>query len=193
MRVSLEPLWTDVDAQVDALVTGAAGVDVTALEQLRERLEQLQRWGSEDETTGRPVPRTGRPRWAVDGATALNLHGLAAPADVLALVLQFDDAARAWLTGGLTRGTAAGDVLGWWTCSLEEARWATRELVVGRHGMLRLRLVEQLPQALQVRVPGASTLVPVVTVDEVERTNPELAAVLARLRARRRTTLGDVA
>ena len=69
--------------------------------------------------------------------------------------------------------------------ALEQAQRACREVVVGAHGLLELRLVAGLPHVVEVRLPGNTDLVPVVSVDEVERTNAQLGAVLARLRVRR--------
>ena len=69
--------------------------------------------------------------------------------------------------------------------ALEQAQRACRELVVGAHGLLELRLVAELPHVVEVKVAGTADLVPVVSVDEVERTNAQLGAVLARLRVRR--------
>ncbi len=184
-RATLEPLWADLDAQVAGLLSGEASLDVDAVLRLVERAALEQNWAVEDLATGDVSRVSGRMSWAFDGATALGLQGLSLHHDPVAAVLRFDDAARAWLTRGLMRGTAPGEVVGWWSCSLEAASRMTREFVVGGHGFLRIRLVEELPRIVYVQVPGSELCVPTVTVDEVECSHPELAAVLGRLRARR--------
>jgi transcriptional regulator with XRE-family HTH domain len=184
-RVTLEPLWEDLDAQVDALLAGHASVDVDGIRRIVARAELEQRWGAEDPVTGQVTRRAGHVRWALDGATALRLHGLSCAHSLMSVVMVFDDAARAWLTSGLMRPSAPGGALGWWSCELEQARHACREVVVGAHGLLELRLVAELPHVVEIRLPGTADLVPVVSVDEVERTNAQLGAVLARLRLRR--------
>lgn len=186
LRATLEPLLADVDERVDAMLAGAPAVDLDALARLVAAIEAEQTWREADAGSGDSRRRTGPVRWALDGATALTLHGLACESQALGVVVEFDGAARAWLTAGLMRCTApCSDVGGWSSWSLEEVQAFTRELVVGRHGLLALRLVAELSPVLQLRPEGAERCFPVVSVDEVERTQPEHAEVLARLRARR--------
>lgn len=185
VRVSLEPLLADVDARVDALLEGTTTVAVAAVQRFAEKASVEHTWRFEDETTGEVGFASGRITWALDGATALNLHGLAYPADLLSVAIVFDEAARAWLTKGLMRGTGHAGVVGWWSCTGDEARRALSELAVGGQGMLKIRLVEELPCVIEIQLPGTDLVVPAVSIDEVERTQPQLAEVLARLRTRR--------
>jgi transcriptional regulator with XRE-family HTH domain len=185
LRAELEPLLAALDARVDAMLAGTATVDVPEVERLAAAAGLEQTWGYQDPDTGEGGRRAGRVTWALDGGTALNLHGLAYETPLVAVVLLFDEAARAWLTSSLIRGTEPGEAVGWWACSLDEAQRSLRGLAVGRPGMLRLRVVGAMPAVLDVRLPGSDLCVPVVTVDEVERAHPEVAELLAGLRARR--------
>lgn len=185
IRAELEPLLADVDARVDALLAGSAHIDAEEVARLVNAAAEEQTWGFEDPVTGAIGRRSGRITWALDGATALNVHGLACPSEALALVLLFDDPARSWLTKGMMRGTAPGEVVGWWTATLQEARASLSELAIGRYGLLRIRIVELMPPVLHVRLPGSDHVAAVVSVDEVERTQPHWGEVLARLRSRR--------
>jgi hypothetical protein len=78
-----------------------------------------------------------------------------------------------------------GPPVSWWSSDLAEAQVGLRGVVLGRHGMLRVRLVEELPRPVHLRPSGTDEVVPVLAIDEVERAHPDLAEVLARLRARR--------
>jgi transcriptional regulator with XRE-family HTH domain len=185
LRVELEPLLAPLDARLDAMLSGTPAVDTAEVKRLMATAETEQSWGYEDPDTHEVGRRSGRVTWALDGATALNVHGLACDAPVIDIVLVLDDAGRAWLTSSHMRGTAPGAAVGWWACSLEEARRSLQGMAVGRLGMLRIRLVDALPAVLDVRLAGSDRCVPVVTVDEVETAHPDLAEVLARLRSRR--------
>jgi len=101
-------------------------------------------------------------------------------------VVQLDEALRSWMFKGLMCTTApVNDVGSWLSWSLQEVQDAMRGLVLGRHGMLVMRAAEELPPVVRLRPEGSETDLPVVSVEEVERTRPELAEVLQRWRSRR--------
>jgi transcriptional regulator with XRE-family HTH domain len=172
LRVSLEPVPADVDERVDAMLAGTPSVDVASITSTAASFAEDRGFG--------PVP------WAVDGAAALNLHGLAVECPLPVVAVELGEALRRWLFKGLMRATTPADDLGSWVSwDLEQLQESTRGPVVGRFGFLFLRIVEQLPATLMVQPAGSDVALPVVTVDEVERTRPELAEVLARWRERR--------
>jgi transcriptional regulator with XRE-family HTH domain len=172
LRVTLEPLLAHVDERLDAMLAGEPAVDLAALASAAASF-------AVDHGHG-PV------RWAVDGASALNLHGLAVEHPFPTVVVQWDDATKLWLFRGLMRSTTPVEDGSWMSWDLERAEESMRGPVVGRSGMLSMRPVAQLPPVLMVQPDGARGLVvPVVAVDEVERTRPDLAEVLARHRERR--------
>jgi hypothetical protein len=179
LRVTLEPLLAQVDERVDAMVEGTPALDVAAFVRLAATF-------AEDRGHG-PV------RWAVDGAAALNLHALAVECPLPVVVVEWSDAVRLWLFKGLMRATTPADDHGTWSSwSPEQLQESTRGPVIGRFGFVSLRIVEELPLTLKVQPEGSDAAMPVVSVDEVERTRPELAEVLARWRERRTDQLPEV-
>lgn len=125
-------------------------------------------------------------QWAFDRDTALALTGLHLTLEHTDLVLRFDDAARGWLRAARVFGTDEHGFPGnqsWWDVDLA----AAGDLLARRQwtpsGWTRIRLVEALPPAVAVALDGRT--VPVLPPHEVERGDPELARLLARLRERR--------
>lgn len=182
VRATLEPLLADVDARVDEVLSGTVDLDVGALDSFAEKAAVHLRWAVElpDGSVG---SAEGRVTWAFDGSTALALHGLAFPQNVLEMCLLFDDAARSWLTKGFVMAPGH-DRLSYWDASFVEARHHLKGMSAGRYGMHRIRLVEQLPSVVRLQ-PGTGSAYPVLTVDAVEAGHPALAEVLVRLRERR--------
>lgn len=185
LRVALEPLLADVDERVDAMLAGPPSLDAQALTRVATSLDEERTWdgADPDDLAAEPVWCSGRPRWAFDGATALTLHGLAVEPGDTAVVVVWEPAVRAWLSR--ERCQPVGDAVGWWTVDPEEAPLVVAPGVRGMLGLLAVRVVTELPPVLQVRPEGMHRVVPVVTVDEVERSFPAHAEVLRRWRGRR--------
>lgn len=182
VRASLEPLLADLDERVDAVLQRTVQLDLTSLASVAEKAAGEQRWSVElpDGTFERA---TGPLTWAFDGATALAMHGMAFPQDLTSICLLHDDAGRAWLSRGMVIGAGLGRI-SYWDATFEEARHHLQGIAVGAHGMLRIRLVERLPQPVLLQPAGTSTVVPVLTVDDVAAAHPALDEVLRRLRER---------
>jgi transcriptional regulator with XRE-family HTH domain len=168
-RPVLEPLLADLDARVDAL---------------NGELPELV--GSQWERCARSLDE-GAVTWAVDGASALVLSGLASELDWVEVVGQLDDDLRRWMKSVwlIGRDERGRSVQHWYEATLTEMTEALREPTTTRVGFLRIRVVAQLPGVLRVDVPWYDHAVRVVTVDEVERSHPALGEVLARWRERR--------
>lgn len=183
-RIALEPLLADVDLRVDAMVAGSPTLRLEELLRLAPSLAEEQRWVEDPDVEPEDeVWTSGQPRWAFDGATALNLHGLAVEHASPAVVLVWEPAAQGWLTQVWAQGLAR--TVGWWSVDLDEARLAASRGVFCRLGLLAVRFESALPSVVTLRPPGADEVVPVVSVDEVERSSPAHAEVLARWRERR--------
>ena len=189
-RVSLEPLMADLDERVAALEGPLPSFEEHSWPALVASLDDQP--GARDGRIGGPAPRRGPVTWAFDGATALVLHGLSAePAGLQAMdiVVVLDEALRFWMYAVLLRGEhpEQGLVMDWLDAEPERIVGA----LGGAHprycvlGFVRVRVVTAAPEAMRVVVPRHERPVPVVTVDEVERTNPVYGEVLARWRARR--------
>lgn len=184
VRPQLEPLLADVDARVDALLGGEPQMEESGLEELIRTLDDHPDAQHGGLTRTRPH-RQGPVPWAFDGSTALVLHGLAVP-ESTTLVVVWGDAARTWLRAiGASARDGRGDVVGWLGVEREVAQEATRWPFFTLRGILRLRLVDELPATTALAVRWRAEPVPVVSVDEVERHYPEHAEVLARMRWRR--------
>lgn len=186
-RLTLEPLQAELDSLVDAMLEGEVVADWSVLEEFAQMARVEQSWSVEDEGTGEISQSHGVMTWAFDGSTALNLHGLACDSSTLMVTIVLDMAARAWMARGFMRASP-GPPVGWFSGALSEVQHSARDYVVGGHGLFQVRFVEELRWILDVRLPGSETVVPVVTPDEVERGHPQLAEVLARLRARQAGT-----
>ncbi len=188
LRSALEPLLADVDERVDAMVHAQPDTKAHELSRLAASLDKA------------------GVRWAVDGATALALHGLAVTHRYVSCVVAHDVALQRWLRDVMAKGC---DVEGrpYWDSWLE-ADLATARAYLGEGtftiaGFVSLRVVEELPAVLTVAVevpgqlidrysqdddgprePSTQLLVPVVTAHEVEAAHPAHAEVLARWRDR---------
>ena len=194
VRMLLEPLMADLDELVDALDGPLPSLEEHSWARLVASLNDEQ--GAPDGRLGAPAPRRGPVRWAFDGATALVLHGLAAePKGLQAMdvVVVLDEAMRFWMWAIMLRGEHPLDglVMDWLDADADRIREslggdAERYCVMG---FVRIRVVldepGELPATVQMSLSWSPHPVPVVTVDEVERTNPVYAEVLARWRSRR--------
>ena len=165
IRAELEPLLADLDVRVDAALTAPGPLDAAALSRVGAALD-------EDQLS-----------WGLDAETALRAHGFGFSSEVPQVALALDDAARAWFFRARVRGTG-GDPVSWFDSDLAGAQEYLGRMALGPFGMIGIRLQERSPETVRIEVaPGL--VVPVLTVDEVERGRPDLAEVLARLRERR--------
>jgi transcriptional regulator with XRE-family HTH domain len=191
-RVLLEPLMADLDERVDALEGPLPALDQSRWADLVASLNDEP--GARDAFMGR-APRSGSVTWAVDGATALVLHALAAePTGLKAMdvVVRLDEALRFWMWGVNLRGVTHDDrtVLDWLEADSERivsSLGGAAERWCGL-GFVRVRVLtedQSWPPTARLLVPWADQPLPVVTGDEVERSNPVYAEVLARWRERR--------
>lgn len=167
-RVTLEPLRAELDARVDVLLQPVPD-------------DEHERWRS----LARSFAEHGA-HWAVDGASALRLHGLNADDERERwATLVFDEDGRRWLARVFASGPG-GRVVGWWSADLEDARWCLEGPVSTLVGALRLRVVEELPPHVALQPRGADSPLPVVTVDAVEQAFPRHQEVLEHWRRRSR-------
>lgn len=184
-RVQLEPLLADVDARVDALLAGEPVLDLEKLEALAASLNDAAdapRCGF-----GAPAQRRGPVTWVFDGGTALALHGFGVEQFEIGLVVVLDEALRFWLRAVQARGaTPRGDVfMAWLDADLATLAAALREPAFCLLGMISVRVVEQAPSMVALTPAGLTKALPVVGVEEVERSHPQYGEVLARWRQRR--------
>lgn len=169
IRAELEPLRAALDVRVDAVLAAvlAAGepLDASSVQPLAEAL------------LSEPVT------WGLDGETALRAHGLGFSSQLPQAAIALDDAARAYFFRARVRGTG-GDPVSWFEADLPAAQAYLGGMALGPFGMVAVRLVAKPPKTVSIEVaPGL--VVPVLTVEEVERGRPDLAEVLQRLRDRR--------
>jgi hypothetical protein len=166
IRAELEPYLADLDAAVDALLAGPAGLP-DGLDRLAAAFDQA------------------GVSWAFDGSTALALHGLAVAhgthADVVAAG---SDELRRFMygLGGVGIVDRDGEPIWQSWLSVDLARVGTCVAYTGI-GALSLRVVSEL--ADPVRIVSGSAAFPASALWEIEQTHPALAEVLARLRERR--------
>jgi len=214
VRSSLEPLMADLDARVDAMdgmdATGGTGgtggeggvkgqrpeLDGDLWRPLADSLDDRaaldDRASLDDGAVGRGsilggAQRRGPVRWAVDGASALTQHGLSVPLEALDVVVELDEALRFWMKAVQLRGMDAREflVMDWYDTDLVRMVEALDGVRFCFLGFVRVRVVEVLPRTLSVVVGWLDRPVSVVSVDEVERSHPAYAEVLARRRTRR--------
>lgn len=219
LRAELEPLLADVDARLDAAlaadvaaqagqhdaartVEGAARTvgtgggrllgtpEIRSLRALQRSLDLVDPIPTHGPSLTR-LPRRGPVTWALNGTSALAVHGLSLPHGAPELVVVLDEALRWWLRAiwlqpTLPDGRASNR--GW--LDLEPERFGV--LLHGRahHSLLGyvvVRVVTELPERLRVVVNDevGSLKVHVLTVDAVETGHPAHAALLARWRQRR--------
>ncbi len=188
LRVSLEPLQAPLDALVDAMEAADAAAPQLAGDQWRRLADSL---GDVPGDTGpsliRTAPRRGPVRWAVDGASALVLHGLTVPLDAMDVVVELDDALRYWMKAVQLRGLDAREhlVMDWYDADLLRMTEALHGARFCLLGFVRVRVVEHLPPTMSLVLPWLDRGVRVVSVEEVEGSHPAYAEVLARRRTRR--------
>jgi transcriptional regulator with XRE-family HTH domain len=172
IRPTLEPYLADLDAALNEALTGAAPILVDD-----RRVDNLKGFASALDAAG--------VRWAIDGATAVSLHGLAVAHDYPCLVVVDDLTSRAWLRSIWAKGF---DRHGFslapnWEEPPEQVRLFVREPVWTRLGSVQLRFVDDLGPTVPVMLDGR--VLPVVPLLEVEQVAPQLADLLARWRQRR--------
>lgn len=211
LRAELEPLLADVEARLDAAlaadVAARAGDDaartagtgggrllgnpeISSLRALQRSLDLVDPIPTNGPSLSR-LPRRGPATCALDGTSALAVHGLSLPHGAPELVVVLDEALRWWLRAiwlqpTLPDGRASNR--GW--LDLEPERFGV--LLHGRahHSLLGyvvVRVVTELPARLRVVVAdeAGDLEIPVLTVDAVEAGHPVYAALLARWRQRR--------
>jgi len=169
-RVDLEPYLADVDAALDEALAGTAEV----------RPEDLRRFAG--------ALNAAAVRWALDGATAVALQGLAVRQLFPCIAVVDEDATRAWLRAVWAKGPNRHgfSLAPHWEESPELVRLYVREPVWTRLGFVQLRFLDDLVPTVPVLV--GDVVLPVLPLLEVERTAPQLADLLARLRQRRAAT-----
>ncbi|MFI2709876.1 helix-turn-helix domain-containing protein [Micromonospora sp. NPDC018662] len=171
LRIEVEPLDSHLDATLDEM----SGVDLV------ERLEDL--------GLDRLVAALGDLPYVLAGSTAALLQGAPIPVDAVEIAVRWQDSPR--FTAFLERARAQR-----WNARWEqwggvhpepeepgEHRWSTR------HGELRARMVDELPEPIRVRL-GTRTY-PVEPLVEVEVTDRRAAELLRRHRQRLAAGTGD--
>lgn len=157
-RVLLEPLAAELDTVLEQARSAGPPSALTALDALSGSLS------------------AAGVAWALDGASAVAVHGLALPHDVLV----DDEVSRLWLR---TQWVKAWDSHGFslapnWHESGEKVREYTQRPVWMPLGFLQVRFVAALPPVLAVH--RGAVVVPVLPLVEVRRAHPWLAELLAR-------------
>ncbi|MCU1587247.1 MAG: family transcriptional regulator [Frankiales bacterium] len=187
-RVLLEPLMADLDARVDALSGDVPQLNGEDWKKLVTSLLDLP--GAVKFGFGAPLERRGAVPWAVDGGAALALHQLAVEreaSETLSVVVVLEDALRWWMRAVQLRGVDRRDniVQDWLDADRDRIVEALDGVRYCLAGFVRLRVVDKLPPTVAMSVDWWPEPVPVVTVDEVERTSPVYGELLARWRLRR--------
>jgi transcriptional regulator with XRE-family HTH domain len=187
-RVLLEPLMADLDARVDALSGPLPELDGEGWAKLATSLLDLP--GAVKHGFGPPLERRGPVTWAIDGPTALVLHQLAVEQsglEALDVVVVLDEALRWWLRAVQLKGYDAREypVQDWLDADRDRIVEALDAVRFSLAGFVRVRVVDVLPATVAVAVPWWPEPVAVVTVEEVERSHPVYAELLARWRSRR--------
>ena len=192
VRAELEPLLADVDERLDAAlaVPAGTGLVLTGVRALQRSLDLLDTV-PDDAPSWQRVVRRGPVTWALDGASALAVHGLVLPHRTPEIVVVLDEALRWWLWQvRLLPVTPDGRQLSQGWPDLPAERFP--ELLEGRVqfvgcAFVTLRVVEALPPCLRaVVVDSEGPLdLPVLTADAVEQGHPAHSVLLARWRLRR--------
>lgn len=183
-RVRLEPLRAALDERVDALEGPVPELDVPAWTRLAASLEDQEVPGSASLLRS---ARRGPVTWAVDGASALVLHQLAVEPEAPEVVVLLDEALRFWMrsVGLMGRTERERVVQDWLDADPERIQDALDGVRYCMLGLVRVRVVNELPRMSQMLAPWSESPVLVATVDEVERTSLEHGELLSRWRARR--------
>lgn len=171
IRCQLEPVGADLDAALDAALAGSADpqTDPAKVDALLRMAESLD---------------AGEVCWALDGATALALQGLAVEHHEFAVALVDDDASRRWLRKVWAKGTDRDGfpLAPSWDESNAEVRCYVRRPVYTLVGFLQLRFLDEPSPAIPLAVGGRT--LPVLPLLTVERDLPRFADLLARWRER---------
>ena len=120
-------------------------------------------------------------RWAVDGVSAVALHGLPLPHEELALVLVDDDTSRGWLRRHCANGwdRHGFSLAPSWYESAEQVRGYVRRPISTTLGSLHVRFLDALPEpVLHLQVDGGS--VPVLALADVRQAHAPLDELLDR-------------
>ncbi|MFI7073802.1 helix-turn-helix domain-containing protein [Micromonospora sediminicola] len=165
LRIEVEPL----DSHLDATLDKAAGTALT------DRIADL--------GLDRIIDALGNLPCVLTGGTAALLQGAPLPVDAVEIAVRWRDAPRftKWLERAhAQRWNARWEEWGGVHPEPEEPgahRWLTR------HGELRARMCEELPEPVEIRL-GERTY-PVEPLVEIEVTDPRTAELLRRHRQRR--------
>ena len=186
LRVELEPLLADLDERVDSVTGELQPLSehvISALQRVAEAFAGEHPYVL-DRGPGEPAERgVAEIAWAFDGETALRLHGLGFASDMVEVAVGWEAVTRTYFFQRRVQGTGEPP-LSWFEATTAEAQQCLGLLAFGPFGMVRVRLVDELP--VSVRVEAAPGLVvPVLALDAVEQGRPDLGEVLARLRERR--------
>lgn len=178
-RTTLEPLAADLDRTLQAALDDPAPPPLEELVNLARSLEE--------HAVG----------WALDGLTALALHGLCLPHHYPCIAIVDEPKTRAWLRHVWAHGhdRHGFDLLPNWEEPPELTRVYLRKLVYTRLGFATFRLVDTLPVCLPVCLPvsAGELVVPVLPLLHVELASPQLADLLTRWRERPPSATGSAA
>lgn len=182
LRVTIEPLLADVDARLDEALASTPMVPV-------ERLQLLAKTLDDDEDAdvffgrhNRPT-REGPATWAVDGVTALQLHGWGVPGEFVSVAVVWNAAAPSWSYSVMLQNLGRRGALSLPTLldmSLEEV---VQQLNGECHcvvGLVTVRFVDELPATLLVHVDGVDRPVRTLTLEAVAQAHPEHRDLLDR-------------
>lgn len=166
IRGRLEPYLADLDAAVDALLTGP--------NELPDGLDGIAAAFDEAQVS-----------WALDGRSALVLHGLAAATGThveVAAVAADELRQLMYRLGGVGIVDGEGEPIwdSWLAVDLTRVGLCTAYTQIGA---LSLRVVSELGDV--VRIARGGKAYPTLALWDVEQAHPALAEVLARLRERR--------
>jgi transcriptional regulator with XRE-family HTH domain len=187
IRAELEPLLAELDARVATVAreVGPLGDEVVvALGRAARALEGEHPYVVDRGPGNDPERGQGELRWGYDGETALRLQGLGFAVEAVQVAVHWDAVARTYFFRQRVLGTGGAPV-SWFEATTEQAQQQLGDLAFGPFGMVRVRLLDEVPERVRLEVaPGL--VLPVLTVDAVERSRPDLAEVLGRLRGRTR-------
>lgn len=167
VRPVLERRGADVDTALEAALAGTADLHLDDVLRFAASLDEAD------------------VSWAVDGATAVALQGLAVEHKERCFAVVDDEATRSWLRSVGAQGTNRDgfSIAPSWEESGELVRVYVRHQVYTRLGFVRLRFLDEAPDAVSMVV--GERLLPVLPLLVVEREHPALAELLARYRTRR--------
>jgi transcriptional regulator with XRE-family HTH domain len=161
--VVLEPVTADLDERLDSALVAGRPYGLSNLPTIAASLA------------------AAHVHWAVDGVSAVALHGLPLPHEELALVVVDDDTTRGWLRRHWAKGwdRHGFSLAPSWYESAEQVRGYVRRPISTTLGSLHVRFVDAPPEpVLQVQVDG--DVVPVLALAEVRHAHPSLTELLDR-------------